>query len=131
MTDPDPDQAVDEQASGLSDPHRAIAALGGIILGFEALVLLMAVVPLRMLGDVPEDIAVGAVLFLTVACLVFAARAGRTWAWHGGTAVQVVLLACGLLHWALAAVGVIFGLTWAYTWSVRRKLSQPPRRDEK
>ena len=38
----------------------------------------------------------------------------RRWAWHAGHGLQVLLLLAGLLHWSLAALGVIFGAAWAY-----------------
>ncbi|MGH8876850.1 MAG: DUF4233 domain-containing protein [Stackebrandtia sp.] len=115
--------------SGLRDPRRAMAAMGAIVLALESLVLLLTIVPMRMMRIEYLDVAIGIVLTLTLAAIVFAARARHTWAWHGGTAIQLILLASGYLHWSLAAVGLIFGLTWAYAWSVRRKLDQPPVRE--
>lgn len=116
------------QASGLRDPHRAITALGAIILGLEALVLLLAVVPLRMLRVEPLELVLAVVLGLAAVCVVLAGRMRKLWAWHAATGLQVAVLASGLFHWALAGVGVIFGLTWWYAWDVRRKLSRPPQR---
>nr|BFE75924.1 hypothetical protein GCM10020092_092250 [Actinoplanes digitatis] len=46
----------------------------------------------------------------------------RPWAWHAGSALQVLLLAAGLLHWSLAALGLIFGAAWIYATTVRRKI---------
>jgi hypothetical protein len=46
----------------------------------------------------------------------------RPWAWHAGTAVQVLLLASGLFHWSLAVLALIFGAAWAYATYVRRTI---------
>lgn len=120
----------DSQRSGLRDPVRAIAGLGACVLALEALVLLLTIVPLRMMRIDNLTFAVIVVLVLTVACVLLAARITRRWAWHGGTAVQVVLLLSGFIfHWALAGVGLIFGVTWWFALSVRTKLSRPPVRD--
>jgi Protein of unknown function (DUF4233) len=46
----------------------------------------------------------------------------RRWAWSTGTALQVLLLLAGLLHWSLGALGLIFGAAWAYATHVRRTI---------
>jgi hypothetical protein len=121
--------APDPHRSGLKDPRRATAALGAIILGLESLVLLLTIVPLRMLQVDHLGATIGLMLLLTLSCIVLAGMMRRPWAWYGGSAIQLVLLVCGLIHWAIAGVGLIFGLTWLYALSVRRKLSKPPVRE--
>lgn len=119
----------DSQRSGLRDPLRAIAGLGAIVLILEALVLLLTIVPMRMMRIGNLSWAITAILVLTVACVVCAARARTAWAWHGGTVIQAALLVCGpVFHWSLAGVGLIFGITWWFALSVRTKLSRPPVR---
>ncbi|GAA4918069.1 uncharacterized protein DUF4233 [Stackebrandtia albiflava] len=122
--------AADPNASGLADPGRAITAMGASVVALESLVLLLCLVPLRMLRVEPLWPAVTLVLVLTVVCVVLAAFMRRRWAWYAAAGVQVVLLAAGLLHWSLAAVGLIFGLTWWFAVSIRRRLSRPPVRDD-
>lgn len=131
MDDERTDTGTDDAGrSGLRDPARAIAGLGACILALESLVLLLTIVPLRMMRIDYLGAAITVVLVLTVGCIVLAARATRRWAWHGGTVVQLALLACGFFfHWALAGVGLIFGITWIFALSVRGKLSRPPVRD--
>lgn len=46
----------------------------------------------------------------------------RPWAWHAGTAVQVLLLLAGFLHWSLGALGMIFAAVWVYATHVRRSI---------
>lgn len=129
MDEQPPDSRLDDsQRSGLTNPIRATAGLGACVLALEALVLLLTIVPMRMMRIDHLSWAITVVLVLTAACIVFAARAGRTWAWYGGTAIQAVLLACWFFHWSLAGVGLIFGVTWWFALSVRTKLSRPPVR---
>src|SRR6266704_5700915 len=58
--------------------------------------------------------AVGAAVGLAVLCAVLAGLLRHRWAWYAGIALQVVLFACGLLHIALAVLGVLFGAAWGY-----------------
>lgn len=132
MTEPgngQTDQPDPSTRSGLTNPNRAIRALGASVVGLEFLVLLLAILPMRMLNVEPWGPALGIVLAAAAACLVLAARMNRRWAWIGAGVIQAILLAAGLLHWMLAAVGVVFGATWLYALSVRRQLSRPPVRD--
>jgi len=135
MTDPgatDDRPSPDRQhESGLANPQRAVRGLGSAVMALEILVLLLAIVPLRILGVEPFGLALGFIVAVAVACGVVAARMGHRWAWIAGGAVQIVLLLGGvLLHWMLAGVGLVFGLTWLYALSVRKNLSRPPIRDE-
>ena len=93
--------------SGLRNPQAAVRGLG-------AGTLVLA-------GDL-SGWGVGAVVALVVLCLLVAGVMRRPWAWHAGSALQVLLLASGLFHWSLAALGLIFGAAWAYAMYVRRTI---------
>jgi hypothetical protein len=108
--------------SGLRNPEAAVRGLGAGTLALEAIVLLLAIQPIRILGGDLSGWGVGAVVALAVLAAVVAGSMRRPWAWHAGTTLQVLLLASGLLHWSLAALGLIFGAAWAYATSVRRKI---------
>jgi Protein of unknown function (DUF4233) len=108
--------------SGLRNPQAAVRAMGAGTLGLEALVLLLAIQPIRVLGGDLSDWGIGAVIVLAVLCAVVAGAMKRRWAWPAGTVLQVLLLAAGLLHWSLAALGLIFGVAWAYATYVRRTI---------
>ncbi|RZU52547.1 uncharacterized protein DUF4233 [Krasilnikovia cinnamomea] len=110
------------RASGLRNPQAAVRGLGAGTLALEAVVLLLAIQPIRVLGGHLSGWGVGAVVALAVACVVVAGSMRRRWAWHAGTAIQVLLVACGLLHWSLAVLGLIFGAAWAYATYVRRTI---------
>jgi Protein of unknown function (DUF4233) len=115
---------TDEQPrpSGLRNPQAAVRGLGAGTLVLEAIVLLLAIQPIRILGGDLSGWGVAAVITLAVLCALTAGMMKRPWAWHVGTALQVLLLAAGLLHWSLAAVGLIFGAAWGYATHVRRTL---------
>jgi hypothetical protein len=88
----------------------------------EALVLLLAVVPLAKLAGHRAGPAIGAVLGFAVLSGVLAGLLRYRWAWYAGIALQVALFAGGLLHVVLAVIGVVFAAVWAYVLSVRRSV---------
>ncbi|HET6211507.1 MAG TPA: DUF4233 domain-containing protein [Micromonosporaceae bacterium] len=108
--------------SGLRNPQAAVRGVGAAALGGEALVLLLAIQPIRVLGGHLSGVAVGVVVALAVTAVVLAGRLRRDWAWYAGTGLQLAVLAAGLLHWSLAVLGVIFGVVWGYVLYVRRRI---------
>jgi hypothetical protein len=105
--------------SGLRNPAGAVRGVGAGALVVELVVLLLAIVPLVKLH------AGGAALFaagFAVLCGVLAGLLRFRWAWYAGIGLQVVLVAAGFLHIALAVLGVLFGAVWAYVLTVRRKV---------
>ncbi|MFC0002668.1 DUF4233 domain-containing protein [Micromonospora siamensis] len=109
-----------ERRSGLRNPAKAVRGLGAGTLALEALVLLLAIQPIRVVGGNLSGAAIGAIVALAVACVVLAGRMGRPWAWNAGTVLQGLLMLSGLLHWSLLVLGVIFALVWAYALHVRK-----------
>jgi hypothetical protein len=116
-TPPSPDKP-----SGLRNPQAAVRGLGAGTLGLEAIVLLLAIQPIRIMGGELSGWGIAAVVTLAVLAAVLAGMMRRSWAWHGGTAVQVLLICSGLLHWSLAVLGLLFGAAWAYASYVRRSI---------
>lgn len=84
--------------------------------------LLLAIQPIRIMGEHLSGWGIGAVVVLAVFALVLTGMMKRPWAWGAGTALQVLLLAGGVLHWAITLVGVIFGAAWGYALHVRRSI---------
>ncbi len=113
---------VTARPSGLRNPEAAVRGLGAGTLALEAIVLLLAIQPIRILGGDLGTWGIAVVIALAALAAVLAGCMRRRWAWGAGTALQVLLLAGGLLHWSLAALGVIFGLAWAYATYVRRSI---------
>lgn len=106
--------------SGLRNPAAAVRGVGAGTLVMEAIVLLLAIVPLAKLAGRLPGATIGAILALVVACLVLAGLMRYRWAWYAGLALQVALALCGVFHLALLVLGIIFGGVWAYVLSVRR-----------
>ncbi|MFB9660909.1 DUF4233 domain-containing protein [Glycomyces mayteni] len=133
MADPDgpaPDaapEALDPNRSGLRDPERAARSLAALALVFEALALLMAIVPMRMILDDPAPATI-AIVVLVVLCIALSGMAKRPWVWPAGAVLQLAVVACWPLHWSLGVAGIVFALVWAYCWSVKRQLAKPPKR---
>jgi hypothetical protein len=111
-----------QRRSGLRNPDRAVRGLGSGTLALEALVLLLAIQPIRVVGGDLSGAAIGAIVALAVACVLLAGQMKRPWAWHAGTVLQGLLLLTGLLHWSLLVLGVMFALVWAYALHVRKTI---------
>jgi hypothetical protein len=124
VTAPSEDENPAEGArrSGLRNPEAAVRGLGAGTLALEAIVLLLAIQPIRILGGDLSGWGIGAVIALAVLAAGLAGSMRRRWAWHAGTVLQVLLLVSGLLHWSLAALGLIFGAAWVYASYVRRSI---------
>src|SRR5262249_12547948 len=109
-----------QRPSGLRNPQAAVRGVGAGALCVEALVLLLAVVPLHVLGVRHARWAVGAVGSLAGMWWLLAGVLCYAVAWTLGIVVQVLLIACGFFHIALTIAGVLFLLLWLYVLSVRR-----------
>jgi hypothetical protein len=106
--------------SGLRDPVRAVRSLGAATLAVETIVLLLAIQPIRLLGGDLGGAAIALIIALAVLAVVLARLLRRSWAWYAAAALQAALMLGGLLHWALAALGLLFGAVWLYVLHVRR-----------
>jgi hypothetical protein len=108
--------------SGLRNPQAAVRGLGAGTLVLEAIVLLLAIQPIRIFGGHLSGWGVAAVIALAVLAIVLAGLMSRPWAWIAGAVLQALLIACGLLHWSLAVIGIIFAAVWAYAAHVRKTI---------
>jgi hypothetical protein len=122
MSDDDDDGAPPPRRSGLRNPPAAVRGLGAGTLALEAIVLLLAVQPIRIMGGQLSGWGVAAVITLALLAAAVAVTMRHRWSWAAGTALQVLLLAAGLLHWSLAVLALIFGAAWAYASHVRRTI---------
>jgi len=114
--------------SGLRNPAAAVRGVGAGTLAIEAIVLLLAVVPLRRLGADHATTGIWLCLALVVLAGALAGLLRRTWAWWAGALVPLALIVGGVfVHWSLVVLGVLFALVWAYVLNVRHTvLSGPP-----
>ncbi|HEX6501464.1 MAG TPA: DUF4233 domain-containing protein [Micromonosporaceae bacterium] len=110
----------------MRNPVAAARAVGAGALAVEAIVLLLAILPLIKLGAHLTGAAIAVVVALAVLCLVLAGLLRYRWAWYAALLPQVALLASGYFHVALAVLGVLFGLLWLYVLNVRRTVLGAP-----
>lgn len=111
--------------SGLRNPAAAARGVGAATLLLEALVLLLALVPLIKLSGHVSGATIGILLGLVAACVLACAVLKRSWGWHVGTAIQVAVILTGFLNWALFVLGIVFLAIWLYVLHVRRTLTRP------
>jgi hypothetical protein len=119
MNEPTPEP----RRSGLKNPAGAVRGVGATALSAEGLVMLLAIVPLKVIGAHLTGLAVTTVVVLAVVCFALAGLLRHAWAWYAGAVVPVLLVGAGItFHPSLAALGVLFGLLWAYVLWVRRSV---------
>lgn len=104
------------------NPTRALRGLGAATLVCEAIVLLLAIQPIRVLGGQLTTAAIVGIVVLAVLAVALAGLLRYKWTWYAVIGVQSLLVLGGFLHWSLAVLGVIFGLCWAYVLHVRRSV---------
>ena len=125
MSDPGerPPDPAGPRPSGLRNPRRAVHGVAAAALAIEALVLLLAIQPMRVLGVPLTGLAIAVIVGLAVACVALAGLLRHGWAWHAASVLQVLLFVAGLVfHPSLAVLAVCFGLVWAYVLYVRRAI---------
>jgi hypothetical protein len=128
-----PDAAPDDAAAEpTSRPDRSLRrSLASIVLTFELIIIFLAA--LVIWGLSREDggpfglptwvpLAAGGVLILLT--LVTIALLRFEWAYVLGWALQVLILAAGLLNPAMYLVGAIFGGMWAYCMIVGARIDR-------
>lgn len=109
--------------SGLRNPSRALRGLGSIALLLEAVVLLLAIQPIRVTEGTIGTAQLVTLLVSACAAILLTGSLRSKWGWWLSAALQVTLIVGGvLLHWMIGAVGVLFGLLWLYVLYVRHKV---------
>jgi hypothetical protein len=89
-----------------------VRTLGSAVLGFEALVVLLAVVPAVTLADEHQGSIVVAGLVIAALCIASAALLRRPVGLVLGTATQLLVLACGVVVPVMFALGGLFAVLW-------------------
>ena len=108
--------------SGLRNPGAAVRGVGAGTLALEFVVLLLAIQPLRTLVSHGSGAAAALAAGLALACLLAAGLLRYRWAWPAVIGLQLIIVATGIVHWMLGAVGVIFLLVWVYVLNVRSSI---------
>lgn len=99
-------------------PRTLVQKLAPIVLGFEAVVVLLAGLTIFGLRALPEGIApwwgIAGGVVVAVAMIATAGAITRPWAITFGWVLQAVVALSALLVPAIAIVALIFGGMWAY-----------------
>jgi hypothetical protein len=98
------------------------------VLGFEAVIIALAIVPTVVLGHVSGGLAGGIGGGLAIAALLiagFVGRPGMGWALIAGSVLQLVIIAAGAALPAMYVLGVIFAALWITGIWLARKWEQP------
>jgi|HubBroStandDraft_3_1064219.scaffolds.fasta_scaffold291969_1 hypothetical protein len=110
-----------------NDGSKLVRRLCGTVLGMEAVVMLLAIVPAKVLEHVNGGVAaaVGGGLGLIALLLSgMVGRPGKGWALIVGSVFQVLVIAAGVLLPALYVIGAIFGALWVTGIWLARRLEQ-------
>jgi hypothetical protein len=98
------------------------------VLGMEAVIIALAIVPTVVLEHVSGGLAGGIGGGLAIAALLIAAFVGRPgmgWALIAGSVLQLVIIAAGAALPAMYILGVIFTALWITGIWLARKWEQP------
>jgi hypothetical protein len=96
----------------------------------EAIVVLLTLLVLIKFGDTGGWFGITVVPVLAVAMVVTVRYAGRPWAIRVAAGLQVVMICCGFITFALGALGVLFGLVWFALLMMRRDVQRKMERGE-
>lgn len=99
----------------MTEPPRGLVAIGAAGLSMEALVMWLSAPGIAALdrGHV-SAIGVGYVVGVGLLLVVVAALLRRPWGRRAGTAVQLPVLATGVVAWPMYVVAVVFAGIWVY-----------------
>ncbi|MGH3545242.1 MAG: DUF4233 domain-containing protein [Mycobacteriales bacterium] len=122
---PDDTANAERPRSGLRNPAAAVRGIGAATLLLEALVLLLALQPMRQLSSAPDGVALAVVGALALAAALIAGTLRHGWGWKLGIALQLAIAAAGFVHLALLVLGLVFLGIWAYVLWVRRTVLGP------
>ena len=104
--------------------------LCGTVLGMEAVIVLLAIVPTKVLEHVNGGTAAAVGFGIAVLAIVLAGLVGRphmAWALYAGSALQLLVIASGILIPAMYVLGVIFAALWfTGIWLARRVEHRAP-----
>lgn len=122
--------AEDEQpTSGLKNPVAAARGVAAATLILEAISLLLAIQPIRIMAPETPGWALGVIAALAAACIVLVTQLKRPWVWHAGAALQLAVVATGFFQYAMFILGVVFLGAWLYALKVRSDITKPARFD--
>jgi uncharacterized membrane protein YciS (DUF1049 family) len=111
----------------MNGQSKLIRRLCGTVLGMEAVVMLLSIVPAKVLEHVNGAVAGGVGGGLALIALLLAGtvgRAGKGWALIAGSVFQILVISTGVLLPVMYILGAIFGALWVTGIWLARRLDQ-------
>jgi hypothetical protein len=121
--------ADDAPISGLRNPQAAVRGVGMATLILEAIVLLLALVPISKLSTGISGGQLVVLAGLAVGCLLVCGLLRRPWGWRLATVLQLAVVLTGFIHYTMFVLGGVFLLIWLYVLRVRVTVSRPAKFD--
>jgi hypothetical protein len=103
--------------------------LCGTVLGMEAVVVLLCIVPAKVLEHVSGAAAGGiggGIALVAILLAGFVGKPGKGWALIAGTVLQLAVIAAGVVLPVMYALGVIFAALWVGGIRLARKWEAAP-----
>jgi hypothetical protein len=107
------------------DPLKGFRGPVSAALVIEIIVVLLTLLVVGKFGGQNGGaLGVAVVLSLAAVLAVLVRFAGRPWVPPVAAGLQLVVIACGVLVFSLAVLGVIFGLVWLALLAMRRDIAR-------
>jgi hypothetical protein len=95
----------------------------------EAIVLLLAIQPVRIVAPATPGWGLALLAVLALVCLLAAGLLRFPWGWPTVIVIQVAVITSGLLQYALFLLGGVFLAIWLYVLRLRKELGRPAEFD--
>ncbi|MGD9527264.1 DUF4233 domain-containing protein [Pseudonocardia sp.] len=109
---------------------KGIRGVFAATLILESIVVLLSLLVLSKFGEGATAGGLTAIVGLALAMIVASGLQRRSWGLALALALQVAMIACGLLVPVLGALGVVFGLVWIGLLLFRREVARRMERGE-
>jgi Protein of unknown function (DUF4233) len=101
--------------------------LCGTVLAMEAVIALLAIVPAKVLGHASAGTAAAVCGAVALVAIVLSGVVGkRRWALYAGSALQLAVIATGVLLPMMYVLGAIFAVLWFTGIWLARKWEREP-----
>lgn len=112
------------------DPMKGIRGVFAMTLVLESIVVLLALLVLPKFGSGATPLGVAVIVTLALLMIVGAGVQRRPWGLGFALALQVAMIACGLIVAGLGVMGVVFALVWGGLLWLRRDVALRMARGE-
>ena len=114
----------------IPDPTKGLRGVYAALLALEAIVVGLALLVLPKFGTGATPVGIALISAVAVAMVVASGLQRRPWGLGLALALQVAVLACGLLVPALGVMGLVFAAVWGGILLMRRDVLQRMERGE-